>query len=73
MGVSPINDSTAGLIWNLNINCMSPQFHVVYENHFQKVQSAEGKPPAKCSDIIVFYRFRSDFDDSKFVPELADE
>ena len=52
---------------------MSPQFHVVYDNFFQTVHSDEGKSPTKWTDIIVFDCFRSDFDDSDFVPELANE
>ena len=47
MDVSPLHTITVGLIRNLNTNCMSPQFHVVYENLFQTVHSYEGKPPTK--------------------------
>ena len=32
MGVSPLHASTVRLVRNLNKNCMSPQFHVVYDN-----------------------------------------
>ena len=71
MDVSPLHTITVGLIRNLNTNCMSPQFHVVYENLFQTVHSYEGKPPTKWPDLIVFDRFRSDFYDSDFVPEIA--
>ena len=73
MGVSPLHDSTVGLIRNLNTNHMSPQFFVTYDNLFQTVHSAEGKPPVEWPDIIACNRFRSDFDDSYFVPELAGE
>ena len=52
---------------------MSPQFHIFYYNLFQTVHSAEGKPPAKWLELIVFDRFRSDFDAFNVVHELADE
>ena len=69
MGVSPIHFSTVGLIWYLNTNHMSPQFHVFYKNLFETFHSGEGEPPAKFPGLIVFDRFRSDFHDSNFVPE----
>ena len=52
---------------------MIPQFHIVYDNLFQTVYLAEGEPPAKWSDLIVFDIFCSDFGDSDFFPELKDE
>ena len=73
MGISPLHASTVELILNLNINHMSPQFHGVYGNLFQTFHSDEGKPPAKCPDLIIFDRFCSNFDNSVFFPELADE
>ena len=72
-GVSPLRARTSGSICNINKNCMSPQFYVVYDNHFQTFHSSEGKTPAKCPYLIVFYCFLSNSDDSDVVPELADE
>ena len=71
MGVSTLHASTVGIIRNLNINHTSSQFHVVYYNLFQTFHSAEGDTPTKWTDLIVFDRFRSDFDDSNFIPEWA--
>ena len=73
MGVSPLHSSTVGIIRNLNTNRMSPQVHVVYDNLFQTVHSDEFEPPAKWLYLIVFDSFRSNFDCSNFVPELAYE
>ena len=42
MGAYPLHASTVGLVPNLNTNCMSPQFRVVYDNPPQIVYSAEG-------------------------------
>ena len=70
MGVSPLHSGTVGVIQNLNKNCASHQFHVVYENLLQTVHSSEGKLPSKWTDLIIFDRFRSDFDDYDFVSEL---
>jgi hypothetical protein len=73
MGASPLHASTVGLIRNLNTHHISPQFHCVYDNGFDTVHSIEGEPPAEWPDMFVFNRFRSDYDDSDFVPELSDE
>ena len=66
MGVSPLHDSTFGIICSLNKNRMSSQFHIVSDNLFQTVHSDEGKPPAKWPDLIVFDHFQSDFYGSDF-------
>ena len=73
MGATPLHTSKVGLRRNLNNNCTSPQFHVVYKNLFQRFHSAEGEPPAEWPNLIVFDRFCYEFDDSEFFPELADE
>jgi hypothetical protein len=73
MGASPLHTSMVGLIHHLNTNRISPQFHCVYDNGFGTVHSAEGALPAKWPDMLIFDRFRSDFDDTDFVPDLADE
>ena len=73
MGVYSLHSSTVGLIWNLDTNFMSLQFHVFYRKLFRTVHSAEGEPPAKWPVLIVFDHFRSDFGDSNFVPELANK
>ena len=75
MGLSPLHASTStfGLIRNLNKNRMSPYFDIVYNNLLQTARSAEGDTPTECPELIVFSCFRSDLDDSNFVPGLADE
>jgi hypothetical protein len=73
MGVSPLHASTVGLIRNLSTNRISPQFHCVYDNDISTVHSAEGEPPAEWNDMLIFDRFKSDYDDTDFVPELSDE
>ncbi len=73
VGASPLHASTVGLIRNLNTHRISPQFHCVYDNGFDTVHSVEGEPPAEWPQMFIFNRFRSDYDDTDFVPELADE
>ena len=73
MGASPLHASTVGLIRNLHTHRISPQFHCVYDNGFHTVHSAEGEPPTEWPEMFIFNRFRSDYDDTDFVPELADE
>jgi hypothetical protein len=72
MGASPLHASTVGLIQHLNTKRISPRFHCVYNNGFGTVHSAEGEPPAEWPDMLIFDRYRSDFDDTDFVPDLAD-
>ena len=46
MGISPLHASTVGLILNPNINRLSPQFHCVYDDHFETIHSKfDAKPP----------------------------
>ena len=71
MGVSTLHTSTVGLIRNINPNHTSPKFNVVYDNIFLTVHSTESLPPSKWTDLIVFDRFCSNFDDSYFFPEVA--
>jgi hypothetical protein len=73
MGTPPLHTSTVGLIQNLGTNPISPQFHCVYHNSFSMVHSAEGEPPAEWPEMLIFDRFRSDFDDTDFVLDLAEE
>jgi hypothetical protein len=69
----PLHASTVGLIRNLQTNHISPQFHVVYDDLFETVHSGEEIQPASWPDLIICNRFKSDYDDTDFVPELADE
>jgi hypothetical protein len=57
----------------LGTNRISPQFHCVYDNDFSTVHSAEGEPPAEWNDMLIYNRFKSDYDDTNFVPDLDAE
>jgi hypothetical protein len=73
MVASPLHASTVGLIRNLRTNHISPQFHVIYDGMFETVHSGEEVQRASWPDLIIFNRFKSDYNDNDFVPELADE
>ncbi len=73
MGSSPLHASTVGLIRNLRTNHISPQFHVVYDDLFETVHSSPDTVPSSWQDLVIFHRFKSDFNDEDFVPSLADE
>ena len=70
MGKSPLQASTVGLIRNLRTHNISPQFHVVYEDAFETVHSGDDVTPDSWPDLLILTRFKSDYDESNFVPEL---
>ena len=41
VGCSPLHASNVGMIRNLNTGCVSPQFHVMYNDFFETVHSDE--------------------------------
>ena len=73
MGNFSLHTSTVVLIRNLWTYNISPQFHVVYDDSFDTVHSGDGVPPDSWSDLLIFNRFKSDYDESDFVPELSNE
>ena len=72
IGVSPLHASTVGLIRNLRTNKVSPQFHVVYDDLFETVHSSD-TPPDIRPNLIIFNRFKSDYDAYDFVPDMTNE
>jgi hypothetical protein len=52
---------------------MSPQFHLVFDDYFERVFSDEGQEQAIWAELITFQTFRSDYDDEDYVPELSNE
>ena len=73
MGKYPLHASTVGLIRNLRTHNISPQFHVVYDDAFDTVHSGDDVPPDSWPDLLIFNRFKSDYDESDFVPELSNK
>ena len=71
MGTSPLHASTVGLVRNLQTGSITPQFHMVYDDFFETVHSDEAKEPKECSEEMQFSRFKSHYDDDRYVPELA--
>jgi hypothetical protein len=65
--------STVGLVRNLQTGSITPQFHMVYDDFFETVHSEEGQEPEKWGELLEFGRFKSDYDDEDYVPELSDE
>ncbi len=73
VGVSALHASSVGLIRNLRTNNISPQFHIVYDSHFETVHSSDTTPPPVWDELIVFNRDMANFDEDQYVPELTDE
>ena len=65
--------SSVGLIRNLRTNNISPQFHIIYDSHFETVHSNDATPPAVWDELIVFNRDMANFEEDQYVPELSDE
>ena len=45
LGPSPRHASTVSLVLNLSTGCVSPQFHVQYDDFFETVRPSAGNPP----------------------------
>ena len=45
LGTSPVHAITVGLVKNLSTGRIIPQFHLVYDDHFETVHSYYDKTP----------------------------
>ena len=57
----------------LRILRVSPQFYLVFDNYFETVHSSNEDEPLEWSELLTFNRFKSDYDEDGFVPELDKE
>ena len=73
VGASPLHASTVALVRNFRTGNISPQFHVVHDDHFETVSSTAEEEPQIWEELLVFNSFRSEYDREEFVPPLADE
>ena len=63
MGISPLHASTVGLTLNPNTNRLSPQFHCVYDDHFETTHSKfDSQPPDVWGKLVINSRFRNDLE-----------
>jgi hypothetical protein len=72
IGASPYHSSSVGLVRNLQTGSITPQYHLVYDNFFETVHNAPGDEPTEWPDLVVFNRFRNEFDEDG-EPELQDD
>jgi hypothetical protein len=73
VGDSPMHASTVGLIRNLKTQNISPQYHVVYDSFFETVHGDSITDDTVWDELVIFNRFRSNYDETECVPELSDE
>ena len=73
VGASPVHASTVGLIRHLTTENISPQFHCVYDDFFETIDSTDEQEPAVWPELVVVQSFRSEFNDEDYVPQLPDE
>ena len=63
MGLSPLHSNTVGLIRNPKTNRISPQFHCVYDNDFETVNSNDPDHPPPCwEDLVINSQFWNDLE-----------
>ena len=54
VGASPQHAKNIALVRNLKTGCLSPQFHVVFDDWFETVHSRPELPPDKWEDMCTF-------------------
>ena len=54
LGASPLYVSTVGLVRILQTGNISPQFHLVIDEHFDTVCAVEDQEPTVWSEFITF-------------------
>jgi hypothetical protein len=69
-GSLPLHASTVGLVRNLQTGNISPQFHLLFDDHIGTFHLDEGQEPTLWVELITFQTLRSDYDDEDYVPEL---
>jgi hypothetical protein len=73
VGMSPLHAESVGLIRNLRTGYISPQYHLVYDDWFQTVESPATHVPPEWQHLCTFNRHEIIFDDPARVPLLSDE
>jgi hypothetical protein len=58
LGNSPLHASTVELVRNLQTGSITPQFHMVFDDYFEMVHSAEDQEPEQWNDLLTFSRFK---------------
>ena len=62
VGVSPLHASTVALILNPSTNRLSPQFHCVFDDHFDTVHHDGPSPPPNWDELVLKSRFKNDIE-----------
>ena len=70
VGISDVHSSKVGLVMNLSTKNVSPQYHLVYDEWFTTVKSAEDIPPDNWEDLFIHHRERADYDYDVVTPKL---
>jgi len=71
IGTSEKHASSVGMIRHLVTNNISPQYHVVYDNHFETAYANEETPPEEWERLLFIHRELANFDDKQKIPELS--
>ena len=70
MGESPFHASKVGLVRNFRTVNVSLQFHLLYDDHFDTVVPRPDEESKVWQELLVFKRFKSEYDDEDYVPQL---
>ena len=68
-----LHASTVGLVCNLHIRNISPQFHVVCDDLLEAVHATSEQEPAEWPELIIFQSYRLETDDETYISQLDDE
>jgi hypothetical protein len=71
--VSPVHAYNIGLVRNLQTGCISPRYHLVYDDWFDTVYAPEDSPPPDWDQLCIFQTFETVFEEGIPPPTLADE
>ena len=63
LGFFKRHSSTVGLIRNLRIGSITPQFHCVYDSEFQTVGTSDGTTPPIWEDLVINHQYQTPLDE----------
>ena len=73
MGYSLLHSSTVGLVRNLQMNNISPQYHLVFDDWFETIHTTEQAEPKVWPDLFECSRFSNQFDKNEYGLALSRE
>jgi len=73
VGHSPMHASTIGLVMNLQTSNISPQYHVMFDDFYETVNSNGDEPPPKWMDLFMLNQYKVEYNNTDYLPKLHEE